>query len=176
MVKGLLANLWKLKNIKHARGFDAMSLGLWVTRSIIRVLPLSYMIFIWFLSSQPSHSVIDLGFYDSLIKESLHLVEFAILYGLLVLAFLTGGPLSPRENKIAIIISVAYAFVDEFHQSFIPSRSASVIDLIKDTAGVALVWFFIKQTYFRKEQSKIGRFLSAITDRLAPEAGQHGSK
>ncbi|PHJ39851.1 hypothetical protein P378_01315 [Desulforamulus profundi] len=36
----------------------------------IRFLPLAYMAFIWFLSSQPRHSVIDLGFYDSLIKES----------------------------------------------------------------------------------------------------------
>ncbi|PHJ39850.1 hypothetical protein P378_01310 [Desulforamulus profundi] len=34
---------------------------------------------------------------------------------------------------------MVYAFLDEFHQSFIPFRSASVTDLIKDMTGIA--WY-----------------------------------
>ncbi len=142
----------------------------------IRFLPLAYMAFIWFLSSQPSHSVIDLGFYDSLIKESLHLVEFAILYGLLVLALLTRGELTPAGNKLAVTLSVVYAFLDEFHQSFVPFRSASVTDLIKDMTGIALVWAAIKQTYYRKNNSKIARFLFWITSTFAPAGEQQEKK
>ncbi|SHF25683.1 VanZ family protein [Desulforamulus putei] len=147
-----------------------------VVRSGIQILPLAYMAFIWFLSSRPSHSVVDLGFYDSLIKESLHLVEFAILYGLLVLALLTRGELTPAGNKLAVIISVAYALLDEFHQSFIPSRSASVTDIIKDVTGIAFVWYVVRETYFRNPYAKITRFLFWVTRTFAPPGKQQEKK
>lgn len=147
-----------------------------VVRWVIMALPLVYMAFIWFLSSQPANSVVELGVYDSFIKESLHLVEFAILYGLIVLALLVRGELKPSQNRLALLVSVAYAFLDEFHQSFIPSRSASVIDIIKDMIGIAVVWYLIKQTYYRKDCSQVGRFLRLITERLAPGADPQGSK
>ena len=148
-----------------------MSLILIVTRCMLMVLPVVYMGFIWYFSSRPSHSVIDLGFYDSFIKESLHLVEFAILYLLWVLALLARGRLTPSGNRFAIILSVAYAFIDEFHQSFIPSRSASAIDLVKDMAGIAVVWYWVSRAYFREDDSKTGKFLRGIMDRLSPKEG-----
>ena len=107
-----------------------------------------------------------------MIKESLHLVEFAILYGLLVLALLTWGDLSDRGNRWAILISVAYAFLDEFHQSFVPSRSASVFDLVKDMTGIAVVWYVLRRTYFAKAEALLSRILQGITQQLAPAARQ----
>ena len=104
----------------------------------LQILPLLYMGCIWYLSGRPSDAVIVLGFYDAMIKESLHLVEFAILYGLVVLALLARSELSPAGTRLAVMISVVYAFVDEFHQFFIPSRSASLVDLLKDTLGIAV--------------------------------------
>ena len=139
-----------------------------LARYTLRLLPLVYMMFIWFLSSQPSGAVVNFSFYDSLIKESLHLVEFAILYGLLVLALLTWGELSSRGNKIAISISILYAFLDEFHQSFIPTRSASVTDLLKDFTGIAVVWYILRRTYFQQEHTRLGFWLRKITYYLAP--------
>ncbi|SHK93857.1 VanZ family protein [Desulforamulus aeronauticus] len=137
-------------------------------RYTLRLLPLVYMMFIWFLSSQSSGAVVNFSFYDSLIKESLHLVEFAILYGLLVLALLTRGELSRRGNKIAIGISILYALLDEFHQSFIPSRSATVTDLVKDFLGVAVVWYILRRTYFQQEHTWLGFWMRKITHHLAP--------
>ena len=145
-----------------------MNLVRWLGRYSVRILPLIYMLFIWFLSSQSSGAVVTFSFYDSLIKESLHLVEFAILYGLLVLALLTWGELRRRGNRIAISISIFYALLDEFHQSFIPSRSATVTDLVKDFIGVAVVWYILRRTYFQQEHTWLGFWLRKITQHVAP--------
>ncbi len=37
---------------------------------------------------------------------------------------------------IVIIISILYAFSDEFHQSFVPGRDAGIKDILTDTAGI----------------------------------------
>ncbi|ABO51464.1 hypothetical protein Dred_2961 [Desulforamulus reducens MI-1] len=146
-----------------------------ILRVVLQLLPFAYMAFIWYLSSQSSNSVVDLGLYDSIIKESLHLVEFAILYGLLVLAMLSRGELSPQGNRRAIFVAVFYALLDELHQSFIPSRSASVFDLVKDFTGIATLWYVLKKTYYNQENSLIGKGLKAITKELPGDpAGQRG--
>ena len=105
-------------------------------RISIRISPFLYMGLIWFLSSHPSDAIIDTGFsFDSLLKEALHLIEFAILYILLIMAILTFGELASGASRLAAIWAIAYGFLDEFHQYFVPSRSATVIDLVKDTVG-----------------------------------------
>ncbi|MEW6697463.1 MAG: VanZ family protein [Bacillota bacterium] len=142
----------------------------------IGLLPLAYMAFIWFLSSQPRHSVVDLGPHDSFIKESLHLVEFGILYALLVLALLTQGELTPTGNRLAVLLAVAYAFLDEFHQSFVPTRSASVTDIIKDVIGVAVGWYVVRKTYFSNPHAKITRFLVWVTRTFGPPGEHKGKK
>lgn len=117
-----------------------------ILRAIVRISPFLYMGLIWYLSSHPSDAIIDTGLsFDGLLKESLHLIEFAILYVLLILCFSTFGRLTNRMNNLAAIWAIAYGFIDEFHQYFVPSRSATVIDLVKDTIGVLIVWYFVKR-------------------------------
>src|SRR3989338_10492611 len=41
-----------------------------------------------------------------------------------------------RSAGLAVAVAVAYAVSDEFHQMFVPARTADVFDLIADTAGV----------------------------------------
>ena len=97
------------------------------------------------LSSHPSDAIIDTGFsFDSLLKEALHLIEFAILYILVIMAILTFGELASGASRLAAIWAIAYGFLDEFHQYFVPSRSATVIDLVKDTVGVLIVYYWLK--------------------------------
>ena len=83
----------------------------------------------------------------------LHIPLYGILTILLVLSFLpfnvkTNAHTHKRINpltrlfaagSIALIVGIA----DEFHQSFIPSRDASVIDLFLDLTGIALVAFIV---------------------------------
>ena len=121
---------------------------------IIIILPLAYMGFIWYLSSKPSDAVINTGLpFDRLLKECLHLIEFAVLYLLWVIALIAGGRFSRQTNKLAAAISVLYAFADEFHQYFVPCRSATITDLLKDTAGVAIAYLIIKNIRSRKKES-----------------------
>ena len=116
---------------------------------ILKILPLAYMILIWFLSSNPSDAVVTFSvnaYYDAFIKESLHLVEFGILYVLWALAFLSRGELTRKQNLTAVAIAILYGLLDEYHQYFVPARSATFIDLTKDWIGVGVAWLIINKT------------------------------
>ena len=67
-----------------------------------------------------------------------HFAEYAVL------AFLWFRTLQVREKNrfwraalLALTLSVLYAFTDELHQAFIPSRTASLVDVGIDSAGAA---------------------------------------
>jgi VanZ family protein len=140
-------------------------------RISIRISPFLYMGLIWFLSSHPSDAIIDTGFsFDSLLKEALHLIEFAILYILLIMAILTFGELASGASRLAAIWAIAYGFLDEFHQYFVPSRSATVIDLVKDTVGVLRVYYLVKKYYFDARDNKISIRVHRIAAYLYPNA------
>ncbi|MGM7721833.1 VanZ family protein [Metabacillus sp. Hm71] len=116
---------------------------------LITILPFLYMALIWILSSNPADAIVKTPFsFDALLKESLHLIEFAILYWLLVFAFMAHHKWSERASLAAAIIAILYGLTDEIHQSFVPSRSATVIDFIKDTIGVTVSYLFAKKKYF----------------------------
>ena len=72
-----------------------------------------------------------------LVRKAGHFSEYAILALLAARAFMT----SPNERLRtswfvgALLLVSLYAFSDEFHQSFVPSRTASVYDSLIDIAG-----------------------------------------
>jgi VanZ family protein len=76
------------------------------------------------------------------IRKGGHLTEYAIL-ALLVLRAVrislqarAAGNLC-KAAGIALLVSVAYAGSDEYHQSFVPGRTASVYDVMIDGCGAA---------------------------------------
>jgi VanZ family protein len=76
----------------------------------------------------------------TVIRKGGHLAEYAILAVLLRRALrkpLKGDPRpwSWREAGWALVLVALYAASDEFHQSFVPSREASVRDVLIDTLG-----------------------------------------
>lgn len=115
-------------------------------------LPLAYMILIWVLSSMPADAVVELpdSKVDRFFKESLHLVEFAILYLLLVWALWSTGRFSKKASILCAVVAICYGLLDEFHQSFVPYRSATVIDFVKDTIGVLVAYYFINRSLLRR--------------------------
>jgi VanZ family protein len=130
---------------------------------VIRVLPAAYMVAIWVMSSMPANAIVELPALsvDRFIKESLHLVEFGILYWLLVLALLTTKHFTPTASIICAIFAGMYGIVDELHQSFVPYRSATIIDGVKDWIGVCVSWYIVREAYFRKERfAGIGTWLT----------------
>lgn len=117
----------------------------------LRILPILYMAAIWIQSSLPSDQFVKLpdSELDRTIKESLHLIEFAILYVLLVLAFLTRQRrFTPALNVICALFAALYGISDEIHQSFYPYRSASLFDIVKDFIGIAVSFYFIRTALF----------------------------
>jgi len=90
----------------------------------------------------------------ALVRKAGHITEYFILSLLLFRAFRGKSPSSWnwRWSFSALIIVVLWAGLDEFHQSFVPARSASAVDVGIDTAGgslAQLVIFF--EHHFRKK-------------------------
>lgn len=127
-----------------------------------RLLPFIYMAMIWIMSSLPSNHFVELpdSSLDRNIKESLHLIEFAILYGFYVLAALTGKRKFKRSvNMLLAAAAALYGLTDEIHQSFYPYRSASLFDLFKDVLGIAVVYYFVHGAMFRGKFAGLRGFL-----------------
>jgi len=122
-----------------------------VGRFLSRYLPLVvWLAFIFFASSDnfsaantsriigplvlwlfPNTSPETLATIHFITRKLAHFTEYAILGFLAARAFRT----SPRWFLISAVLIVVYALLDEYHQSFVPSRTASVFDSFIDMAG-----------------------------------------
>ena len=97
----------------------------------------------------PHASEATLALVHFLVRKGGHLTEYAILALLAARAFRT----SPREFLrtrwfwVSLLFVVAYSLSDEFHQSFVPSRTASIYDSMIDSAGglAALVFLAVRK-------------------------------
>lgn len=135
-------------------------------------LTISYMAFIWIQSSSFNPESL-VGISSSLSKSVLlpigatlelaHLFQFGLLYLWIVIVFLSFGKLRTWQEVTAAVIALAYGIVDEIHQLYVPFRSFSIADLLKDTIGIVVFWWVVHQTYFHKKDSKIGRWLRNVT-------------
>ena len=94
----------------------------------------------------------DLDMIHGLIRKCGHIVEYFILGLLVFRAFRAGS----KEHRIwrwaayAVIVIVLYAVSDEFHQSFVATRTASPVDVGIDTGGgilalvISSLWYYLK--------------------------------
>ena len=80
------------------------------------------------------------------LDKLIHLIEYGIFGYLLARAFLEASPTSLQKSfqMWAMIIAICYGFTDEIHQSFVPMRETSSIDLIFDGIGAILAQFFFR--------------------------------
>jgi VanZ family protein len=70
-----------------------------------------------------------LGGWDLVLRKLAHATEYAVLGALLVRA--TG------RTGLAIALGTLYAVSDEIHQTFVPGRMGSPVDVAIDAIGVA---------------------------------------
>ena len=101
----------------------------------------------------PSISPEKVKMIQGAIRKLAHLTEYFILGILLFRAFRSGS----KELRIrrwafySILFVVLYAAGDEFHQSFVSTRTASLLDIGLDTLGgilaqgVSALWLLIRQ-------------------------------
>lgn len=102
-----------------------------------RWLPAAFlMIVIFAFSSRARDELPNFGGWDYFVKKSAH----GIGYGLLALSYLHALP--NRNYKLAWFLAALYSASDEFHQSFVPGRTPSVIDvLVFDNLGAIAALF-----------------------------------
>lgn len=97
-----------------------------------------YMAFIFYLSSHP---VLDITRRFPIIYKLkvIHMVEFGFLSFLFFFAIFESGPVKiPEAIAFAVTATLLYSATDEFHQIFVPTRTARYADIIANGVGAAL--------------------------------------
>jgi VanZ family protein len=103
-------------------------------RFLRRSLPILAAGGIFYLSHQPSPHVVPPLFPHQ--DKVLHAAEFFFLF----LSMFLNRDILRTDSRLAWIfaIGVLYAASDEFHQSFVPGRDCSALDLLADIVGLAI--------------------------------------
>ena len=88
---------------------------------------------------------------DLLVKKGGHMAG----YGLLALSYWYGLQWDGRRGWLAWLLAVLFAASDEFHQSFVPGRNASLMDVVVFDAlgamlGLLIFGYWKKRRALRK--------------------------
>ena len=95
----------------------------------------------------PSASPNALAWFHFLVRKAGHLTEYAILATLAARAFRNSSHQFIQQHwfTLSLLLAMLYSLSDEFHQSFVPSRTASIHDSLIDSAGaliaLTIIWF-----------------------------------
>lgn len=113
----------------------------------VRFIPaLLWMSLIFYISHQPNVSISS-GNIDFVLRKIAHITEYGILTGLLAFGFRT---ITRQTLLISTSIALLYAISDEFHQTFIPTRNGTPIDVIIDSIGIVLAFVLLQYWHARK--------------------------
>jgi VanZ family protein len=118
-----------------------------VQRSAINWLPpLVWMAVIFTLSAQ--HGGGDLAAAEVVLRKLAHVAEYLVLTLLLLRALRRSG--IAAALPIALVAALLYAISDEWHQSFVPWRTATPRDVAIDAAGIGLAALAATRTRLRQ--------------------------
>jgi len=78
------------------------------------------------------------------VRKGAHLVEYAVLTALLFRAFQRGRSDFWRTATLTLVAAIIYASLDEFHQTFVPSRTGMPWDVMVDSAGAIAALLLIR--------------------------------
>lgn len=95
------------------------------------------------LTQETVHTVVVL------VRKAAHVSEYGLLTFLIWRLVESYRPASDGRNawaniRLTLLVVVLYAASDEFHQRFVPSREASVRDVLIDCSGAILALIFIR--------------------------------
>ena len=88
----------------------------------------------------------SLAVFHLLVRKTGHLTEYAILATLAARAFRGSSHDLLRRHWfwVSLLLAMVYALTDEWHQSFVPSRTASIYDSLIDSVGaliaLTIIW------------------------------------
>lgn len=117
---------------------------------IERYLPLFLMAaFIFIQSSRPAVAVSYVGWFNFLIHKLAHVIVYSLLFLFACRAF--------QDKKMALVFTILYAVTDEYHQSFISTRTASFSDVVLDSVAASGI-FYLSGKYEKKIPQVIKKF------------------
>jgi VanZ family protein len=93
--------------------------------------PIALMAVIFVLSAQPDLNS-GLGVWDTIGRKLVHMAAFGLLW------FLWQRALRTPAAYPAVLITLAYAAADEYHQTFVEGRHGTPVDVLIDAVGIAL--------------------------------------
>lgn len=106
--------------------------------------PVLWMITIFLLSERQRVSVSETYTLNFLFFKTLHLIEYGSLFVMLYRALRNTTHTTERNAVIsAAMLAVFYGVLDEFHQTFVPTREGKLRDVIIDGLGVGIAWIFL---------------------------------
>lgn len=124
-----------------------MQKQLWLfLRAYFPVIAWAGVIFI--LSAQTVLAGFDASIYDFIFKKLSHMFVYAVLYVLLYRAVTMTTPASNHKFSylqlfLPILIGLLYAMSDEYHQSMVPGRFATLRDVGFDALGMSIAFLRI---------------------------------
>lgn len=119
--------------------------------NIFSFLKLWLPVFVWalvifFLSSTPTIKVSEFFIWDFISKKISHIFIYAVLFTLILRA--TGF-----NWILSFILTMSYAASDEYHQSFVLGRTASILDLGFDLTGANIAAY----TIWKLKQARLAK-------------------
>ena len=119
--------------------------------------PFLYMALIFIVSSLEQPPLPMPAFEWLTIDKLYHFIEYAILGGLLARAFAKAGPAALPSKFIwltAAVLSILYGASDEWHQTFVPGRFATLADWVADVLG-SIAGVLAVYLYYRSNQPSV---------------------
>lgn len=148
-------------------------------KKIFLGLTILWMIFIFYMSNQPSSisesqsggfidilcnipvigivikDLMKIGMAEFLIRKSAHMFLYFVLSILIYNAINKDGRL--KTYLLSLLLTALYACTDEFHQLFITGRSGELRDILVDSTGaligLVLIFLISKLIYNKKVRS-----------------------
>ena len=82
------------------------------------------------------------------VRKAAHFSAYAILGVLSTLSFDTVRLKKPLYFALPTLLSLGYAALDEFHQTFVPGRAGRVTDVLIDLSGAVVGILVVRLTLF----------------------------
>lgn len=105
--------------------------------------PILWALLIFTFSSLATVKTSEIYWQDFVVKKLAHLTEYAVLSFLIYRGLASSGFSKEESGFYAILLSVFYAFTDEFHQSFTRGREPTMRDIGFDGLGASLAVFLV---------------------------------
>lgn len=131
MIVLLILTFWQIFNFSEQNGTESSGLSRKVARKIVDIFPYTKN-----LSEKTKSKIVERS--QPIIRKGAHLSIYTLV-GILIMSFISTYKIHLKYKfLISLLVGFLYATSDEIHQSFVPGRTASPIDVCIDTAGTFL--------------------------------------